>query len=49
MDMKTKISRQMLKATCDKTGMDKKILDMKKRFDEAGKMIGGDKKGHKKH
>lgn len=46
--MKTKISRSMLKATADKTGMDKKILDLKKRFDEAGKVINGDKKSHKK-
>ena len=44
MDLKTKLTRQLSKATCDKTELDKTVLKFKKRFDEANKLIKNDKK-----
>lgn len=48
MGLKTKINQELLKATCDKPGLNKAVLDWKKHFDEAGKVIGGDKKKKEK-
>lgn len=47
MNLKMKISRELSKATCDKTDLNKTVLKWKKHFDEAGKAIGGDKKKKK--
>lgn len=44
MSLKTKINQELLKATCDKPGLNKAVLGWKKHFDEAGKVIGKDKK-----
>lgn len=44
MSLKSKIGQSLDKATCDKTELNKKVLKLKKHFDEAGKVIGAKKK-----
>ena len=44
MSLKGKINQSLNKATCDKTELNKKVLKIKKHFDEAGKVIGAKKK-----
>lgn len=47
MSMKARITRELSKATSDKTELNKTVLKWKKNFDEAGKVIGGDRKKKK--
>lgn len=47
MGLKTKITQQLSKATCDKTELNKAVLKWKKHFDEAGSVIAVKKKKKK--
>lgn len=47
MGLKTKITRELSKATCDKTELNKAVLKWKKHFDEAGSAIAPNKKKKK--
>lgn len=47
MGFKEKLTRQLDKATCDKTELNKTVLKWKKQFDEAGKVISTEKKKKK--
>ena len=44
MSMKARITRELSKATSDKAELNKTVLKWKKHFDEAGKVIGADRK-----
>lgn len=48
MDMKSKLTRALSQATCDKTELNRTVLKFKKRFEEAGSAIGGKKSEKKK-
>lgn len=47
MNLKTKISRELSKATSDKAELNRAVLKWKKHFDEAGKVISADRKKKK--
>jgi len=47
MNLKTRISRALSKATSDKTELNKTVLKWKRQFDEAGKVINADRKKKK--
>ena len=47
MSMKARITRELSKATSDKAELNKTVLKWKKHFDEAGKVIGADRKKKK--
>ena len=47
MSMKARITRELSKATSDKAELNKSVLKWKKHFDEAGKVIGADRKKKK--
>lgn len=44
MSLKTKVTRELMKATSDKTDFNKAVFKLKKHFGEAGKVINGNKK-----
>lgn len=48
MDIKTRIRRNLARATCDKTELDRRVLRLKKCFDEAGAALCGTGKKTKK-
>lgn len=47
MNLKSKITQELSKATCDKTELNKTVLKWKKYFDEAEKAISAEKKKKK--
>lgn len=47
MSLKRKITQELLKATSDKTDLNKTVLKWKKHLDEANKVMGGGKKKKK--
>ena len=47
MSLKRKITQELLKATSDKTDLNKTVLKWKKHLDEAGKVVGDGKKKKK--
>ncbi|MEF9940047.1 MAG: hypothetical protein RR225_06255 [Clostridium sp.] len=48
MNLKTKITKELSKATSDKAELNKTVLKWKRYFDEAGAAIESDKKKKKK-
>ena len=44
MNLKSKISRDLMKATSDKAELNQSVLRLKKRFDEAEKVIGTERR-----
>ncbi len=48
MGMKDSIVRSLSRATCDKTELNRVVLKYKKRFDEAGSVLGTPGKRKKK-
>lgn len=47
MNLKTKIGRKLSRWACDKTELNRKVLHWKRCFDEAGQVIGADRKKKK--